>query len=70
MDHPWDKPANQIASEIADQFFPVVSLQHADLRRQIIAVIEAERKFARHYMHQMGQWVKMADAKDEKNMHY
>jgi len=56
-DHPWDKPPNQIASDIADQFFVVTSLSHAELRRLIILAIEAERKIARHYMMQMGRWV-------------
>lgn len=37
------KSAAEIAGAIANEFFPVASLQHADLRRQIIKAIEAER---------------------------
>jgi len=59
-EHPWDKPPNQIASEIADQFFPVTSLSNAELRRLIMRQIEAEREIATHYMHQMGRWVARA----------
>ena len=55
--HPWDEPPNVVASRIADQFFPVASLQHADLRRQIEKQITREREVARHYLMQMGRWV-------------
>lgn len=52
----WDKSPEEIADEIVDQFFVIASLQHADLRRQIIRAIEAERKVAKHYMAQIGRW--------------
>lgn len=49
------EPAGQIASDIANQFFPVASLQNADLRRQIMAAVEKERTIARddvdHWQH-------------------
>ena len=60
MTHPWDEPPNAIASRIADQFYPVTSLQHAQLRREIIQQIELERDVARHYLMQMGRWVARA----------
>jgi len=59
-EHPWDKPPNQIASEIADRFFPVTSLFNAELRRLIMHQIEAEREVTKHYMMQMGRWVAKA----------
>lgn len=37
------KPAGQLASNIANQFFPVASLQNAELRRQIMRAMEMER---------------------------
>ena len=52
----WEKSPEQIGSEIANEFYPVASLFHADLRRQIIKAIEAEREVTRHYMTQMGRW--------------
>lgn len=52
----WEKSPSEIASWIAEGFFLVDSLQHADLRRQIIATIEAEREVAKYYMTQMGRW--------------
>jgi hypothetical protein len=52
----WEKLPSEIASEIANDFYPVTSLSHADLRRQIIKAIEAEREVAKHYMTQMGRW--------------
>ncbi len=52
----WEKYPGQIASDIAGEFYPVASLFHADLRRQIIKVIEAEREVTKHYMTQMGRW--------------
>ena len=55
--HPWDEPPNVIGSRIADQFYPVTSLQHAQLRREIIQQIERERQIALHYLNQMGRWV-------------
>lgn len=58
--HPWDNPPNAIASEIANEFFPVTSLQNAELRRRIIAIIEAEREVSQHYLMQMGRWVNAA----------
>lgn len=63
MTHPWDEPPNAVASRIADQFYPVTSLQHADLRRQIERQIAAERGVARHYLMQMGRWVNEAREK-------
>lgn len=38
-----NKSPSEIASEIADDFYPITSLQHADLRRRIIEAIETER---------------------------
>lgn len=52
----WEKSPEEIASEIVDEFYPVASTFHADLRRQIIKAIEAEREVAKHYMTQMGRW--------------
>jgi hypothetical protein len=52
----WDKSPAEIGSEIASNFYPVASIFHADLRRQIIKAIEAEREVAKHYMTQMGRW--------------
>lgn len=52
----WEQSPEQIASEIADGFYQVTSLFHADLRRQIIKAIEEEREVAKHYMTQMGRW--------------
>lgn len=51
------KLPEEIADEIADQFFSVASLFHADLRRRIIRAIEDERKVTRYYATQMGRWV-------------
>ncbi len=63
----WEQPPSGIASEIAGKFYPVASLQHADLRRQIIKAIEAEREVARHYMTQMGRhWEKSQFAKGRR----
>lgn len=50
-------PSNVVASRIADQFFQVTSLFHADLRRQIMRALEAERKVTEYYINQMGRWV-------------
>jgi hypothetical protein len=63
MSHPWDKPSYQIASEIADQFFLVTSLQHTELIQQIEYRIECEREVAYHYLMQMGRWVNEARKK-------
>ena len=52
----WDKSPAEIGSEIASNFYPVASIFHADLRREIIKVIEAEREVTMHYMTQMGRW--------------
>lgn len=52
----WEKSASEIGNEIASNFYPVTSLFHADLRRQIIEAIEAEREVTKHYMTQMGRW--------------
>lgn len=52
----WEKSPSEIASDIADQFYQVASLFHADLRRQIISAIEEERSVTLHYMTQMGRW--------------
>lgn len=52
----WEQSPAEIASEIANEFYPVTSIFHADLRRQIIKAIEAEREVAKHYMTQMGRW--------------
>ncbi|MHC4489680.1 MAG: hypothetical protein ACYSW7_10985 [Planctomycetota bacterium] len=52
----WDKSPGEIGSEIASNFYPVTSLLHSDLRRQIIKAIEAEREVTKHYMTQMGRW--------------
>lgn len=52
----WEQSPEQIASEIAGGFYQVTSLFHADLRRQIIKAIEAEREVTKHYMTQMGRW--------------
>lgn len=52
----WEKSPERIGSEIANQFYPVASIFHADLRRQIIKVIEAEREVTKYYMTQMGRW--------------
>jgi hypothetical protein len=41
----WEKSPEQIASEIANEFYPVASLFHADLKYRIIKVIEAEREW-------------------------
>jgi hypothetical protein len=58
--HPWDEPPNALASRIADKFYPVTSLQHAELRREIEYRIECEREVAYHYLMQMGRWVDKA----------
>lgn len=52
----WTQSPAEIASEIANNFYPATSTFHADLRRQIIKAIEAEREVAKHYMTQMGRW--------------
>ncbi len=52
----WEKSPNEIASGIANDFYIVTSLNNADLRRQIIKAIEAEREVTEHYMNQMGRW--------------
>ncbi len=52
----WEKSPAKIASEIAGEFYPVTSLFHANLMRQIITAIEAEREVTKHYMTQMGRW--------------
>jgi hypothetical protein len=52
----FERSPSEIASEIADDFYPVASLQHADLRRRITRAIEAERKFTEHYIKQLGRW--------------
>lgn len=52
----WEQSPAEIASEIANNFYPVTSTFHADLRRQIIKAIEAEREVTRYYMVQMGRW--------------
>jgi hypothetical protein len=52
----WEKSPSEIASDIADKFYPVTSTFHSDLRRQIITAIEAEREVARYYMTQIGRW--------------
>lgn len=52
----WKQSASEIASDIADRFFSVTSLHHADLRRQIIKAIEDEREVTKHYMTQMGRF--------------
>ncbi len=63
----WEQSPSEIASEIAGEFYPVVSLQHADLRRKIIKAIEAEREVTRHYMTQMGRhWEEAKSAKGKK----
>ena len=51
------RASNEIADHIADQFFQVTSLFHADLRRQIMRAIDAERDVTRYYINQMGRWV-------------
>lgn len=53
----WEKSPEEISSEIADEFYQVTSLFHADLRREIIKAIEAEREVTHHHMTQMGRWV-------------
>lgn len=53
----WEQSPGEIGSQIASNFYPVTSLFHSDLRRQIIAAIEAERKVTEYYMMQMGRWV-------------
>ena len=53
----WEKSPSQIGGEIANDFYVVTSLFHADLRRQIAKAIEAEREVTKHYMTQMGRWV-------------
>jgi len=50
------RSSNEIADEIAGQFFEVGSLAHADLGRQIMRAIEAERKIARHNDARVGRW--------------
>lgn len=63
----WEQSPSEIASKIAGEFYSVVSLQHADLRRKIIKVIEAEREVTRHYMTQMGRhWEKAQSARGRK----
>ncbi len=52
----WERSPSEIADDIASDFFQVASLNHADLRRQVIKEIEAERVVARYYMSQMGRW--------------
>ena len=52
----WKKSPSEIGSDIAGDFYPVTSLSHADLRRQIVLAIEAEREVTRHYMTQMGRF--------------
>lgn len=52
----WEQSPAEIASDIANEFYPAASIFHADLRRQIIKAIEAEREVAKHYMTQMGRW--------------
>lgn len=51
----WEQSPAEIGNEIASNFYQVTSLFHADLRRQIRDVIEAEREVAKHYMTQMGR---------------
>ena len=58
----WDQSPSEIALEIASRFYPIASLQHADLRRQIIKAVEAEREVATHYMTQMGRWWEKAQS--------
>ena len=52
----WRKSPSEIASDIANEFYPATSIFHADLRRQIIKAVEAEREVTMHYMTQMGRW--------------
>ncbi len=52
----WEKSPSEIASGIANEFYLVTSTFHADLRRQIIKAIEAEREVTMHYMTQIGRW--------------
>jgi hypothetical protein len=52
----WEKSPAEIALDIANNFYPVTSTFHTELKRQIIEAIEAEREVARHYMTQVGRW--------------
>jgi len=64
-----DEP-NTVASRIADQFFEVTSLFHADLRRQIEDALEAERALTEYYICQMGRWVKQYNAGNPSFSHH
>jgi len=61
----WTQSPSEIASAIADQFYQVTSLFHADLRRQIIEAIETEREVTMHYMTHMGRWLEKTQSPNE-----
>jgi len=59
---PTLRPVNDIAQEIADEFFMPSSSLHQKLRLLVVQAIGKEREVTYYYINQMGRWVAKAKA--------